>query len=133
MNVKFELNKIDNSNYRLKFLDYDEKFINFISKKKIVHISFDKKLINIIDCCQWLDCNISNDKFSYYVSHRDYNNNDYSCICYEDSRDEKNSNKYIVLSFNKNEQIIKTNIEDFDKIFIKAIKVLSDTYNNVKY
>ncbi len=88
-------------------------------------------MINIIDCCQWLDCNISNDKFSYYVS--TIPNNEHSCICSEDSRDERNSNKYIVLSFNKNEQIIKTNIEDFDKIFIKAIKVLSDTYNNAKY
>jgi hypothetical protein len=27
-------------------------------------------------------------------------------------------------------QVIKSDIEDFDKIFIKAMKVLSETYNS---
>jgi hypothetical protein len=138
MNIKFEINKLETNKYRLKVLDYDEKFITFISKKSIVHISFDKKLINIVKSCEWKDCDVSNDRFSYYVSTSWINNlHDNTSICSEEfsrsSYHHRNSKRYIVMCFNKHEQIINTDIEDFDKIFIKAIKVLSDTYNNVKY
>jgi hypothetical protein len=132
MNISFNINKIDNNKYNFKILKFNDKFIEFIEKKKIIHILFNDKKIKIPSYTGWEDCVISNDKFSFYVSdswRRGNHINNTNII--KEYDDKKESKQYAMIHFIiGRSQVIKSDIEDFDKIFIKAMKVLSETYNS---
>ncbi len=130
MNISFQISKVD-TKYLLKFLLFDRKFIEFLERKNIIQILFNDKKIKKPDYTSWFDCSISNDKFSFYVSDTWRTNikGHNTHIIKEDDLSQT-SNKYILIHFNTGyDQTIESDIEDFDKIFIKAMKVLSDTYN----
>lgn len=137
MNISFEIKKIDdNGRYRIKFLMFNHKFIEFIkSNGKILHILFNEKKIIKPNYTSWEECNISNDKFSFYISDNwrsSYNRPLTNIIKEYDYMVTEYTHKYIQIYFNVGyDQIVNADIKDFDKIFIKAMKVLSDSYKNL--
>lgn len=123
MNIKFVISKNPNefvkySTYNFKILHINNDFLKKLKSTSIVCVSFkDKKIFKTEN---WDTCRISNETFSFHIT----NNN-------TQIEARNNTEKFLMLHLNVgSNQIIKTDIKDFDKIFIKAFKVLSDTYNN---
>jgi hypothetical protein len=127
LNIKFEIKKISDSKYELSFHSVNKKFIEKLKIKEIICVSFKDK--RIFSTNSWEYCKISDECFSFYLYDLQQ-----SLFYLRNTKIESSlipGENFLVLNLNiGNKQIIDTNIEDFDKIFIKAIKVLSDTYNN---
>lgn len=117
INIKFEIHKVSNNtyNYKLHYISskFKEKLFN-----KVIHIDFKSK--KIFRNSSWGMAYINNDRLTIYFS-------DNSII----SVNKWGENAYLDYNFflNESSSTIETDIKDFDKILIKGLKILSDTFN----
>lgn len=119
-NIKFSIKKLSNDEYMFHIIKIDPIFYSIIDSK-VLHINHKTSKIN------WKDrmsmSYIDNDTFSIYFSK-------YNKIMVEVCEYENNSNKLFRLSpYLERNNIIKTDIPEFDLKLIKAFGALSDAYN----
>lgn len=115
-NIKFSIKKLSNDEYMFRIIKIDPIFYTIIDNK-VLHINHKTGKIN------WKDrmsmSYINNDTFSIYFSN-------YNKIMVEVC----DSNKLFRLSpYLERNNIIKTDIPEFDLKLIKAFGALSDAYN----
>lgn len=119
INIKFEIHKVSNNKYNYKLHYISSKFKEKLFDK-VIHIDFKSK--KIFRNSSWRMAYINSDRLSIHFS-------DNSII----SVNKWGENAYLDYNLFLNENsTIETDIKDFDKILIKGLKILSDTFNKGK-
>lgn len=117
INIKFEIHKVSNNKYNYKLHYISSKFKEKLFDK-VIHIDFKSK--KIFRNSSWRMAYINNDRLTIYFSDND--------VIEVKTWGE---NAYLDYNFflNESSSTIETDIKDFDKILIKGLKILSDTFN----